>query len=200
MSTSPPNTRTKILQATLDLLFADPPSKTRMSDVATQAGVSRQAVYLHFENRTDLLIAATHFLDETLDTKARLAASRNARSGLERLQAFVAAWGGYIPEIYKIATVLISLSKTDKAAATAWENRMQDMREGCAAAIDALNADGTLSPSFSPDDATDLLWTMLSVSNWEHSTRACGWDQEKYLTVLTLATRTLFYSEPSKLP
>jgi len=197
MSTTQTNTRTRILQAMLDLLFAEPATKTRMSDVATQAGVSRQAVYLHFKNRADLLIAATHFLDEKLETNARLAASRTAKSGLDRLQAFVSAWGGYIPEIYGIATVLIALSTTDKAAAAAWDARMQDMREGCAAAIDALNADGTLSPDFSPKDATDLLWTLLSVSNWEHSTRACGWSQEKYLSMLTQATRTLFYTDPA---
>ena len=200
MSTTPPNTRTKILQATLDLLFADPPSETRMSDVAAQADVSRQAVYLHFKNRTDLLIAATHFLDEKLDTNARLAASRTAPTGLDRLQAFVSAWGGYIPEIYQIATVLISLSDTDKAAAAAWQIRIQDMREGCAAAIDALNADGTLSPNFTAEDATDILWTLLSVGNWEQSTSVCGWSQEKYLAMLTLVTQYLFYAGAAKTP
>ncbi|MVO15073.1 TetR/AcrR family transcriptional regulator [Parasedimentitalea huanghaiensis] len=200
MSTTHTNTRTKILQATLDLLFSEPPAKTRMSDVATQAGVSRQAVYLHFKNRADLLIAATHFLDEKLDTDARLAASRTAQSGRDRLQAFVTAWGNYIPEIHRIAKVLISMSETDEAAASAWENRMQDMREGCAAAIDALNADGTLSPDFNTEDATDVLWTMLSVHNWEHSTGACGWSQKKYLTMLALTTQKLFYADPVKAP
>ncbi|TLP69190.1 TetR/AcrR family transcriptional regulator [Parasedimentitalea maritima] len=200
MSTTHTNTRTKILQAMLDLLFSEPPAKTRMSDVSTEAGVSRQAVYLHFKNRADLLIAATHFLDEKLDTDARLAASRTAQSGQDRLQAFVTAWGNYIPEIHRIAKVLISMSETDEAAASAWETRMQDMREGCAAAIDALNADGTLSPDFNTEDATDLLWTMLSVHNWEHSTGACGWSQEKYLTMLALTTQKLFYADPVKAP
>lgn len=194
MSTTTSSTKTKILQAMLDLLYADPPAKTRMADVAKQAGVSRQAVYLHFDTRADLLIAATHFLDEKLDTNVRLAASRTAQFGRDRLHYFVSAWGNYIPEIYRVATALISMSDTDSAANAAWEKRMQDMREGCAAAIDALDADGTLSPDFSTEDATDMLWTLLSISNWEHSTRACGWSQEKYLAMITRVTRNLFYT------
>jgi len=193
MSTTHSKTRTKILQATLDLLLAKTETETRMSDVAKQAGVSRQAVYLHFKNRADLLIAATLFLDEKLGVTTRLHASRTAQSGHERLHAFVSAWASYIPEIYGVAKALIDMSHTDDAAAAAWQQRMQDLREGCAAAITALDNDGTLAPDFNAQDATDMLWTLLSVGNWEHSTVNCGWSQEKYLAMMTLTTRNLFY-------
>jgi AcrR family transcriptional regulator len=198
MSTKTQNTRAKILQATLDLLFADERASTRMSDVAKRAGVSRQAVYLHFGSRADLLIAATLYLDDQLDTDARLAPSRAAQTGLDRLTAFVAAWGAYIPEIHGVAKALIAMSDTDSAAAAAWDKRMQDMREGCEAAIIALEADGTLAADFTVDEATDVLWTLLSVANWEQNTITSGWSQEKYISMTTTVTRRLFFANPVK--
>jgi len=196
MSTKTENTHTKILQATLDLLLAGDGAKTRMSDIAKRAGVSRQAVYLHFDNRADLLIAATKYLDDKLDSDTRLAPSRTARTGIERLDAFVLAWGNYIPEIYGAAKAMIVMSATDEAAEAAWAKRMQDMREGCEAAIIALKNDGTLAAAFTVADATDILWTMLSVGNWEQTTLACGWSQEKYIELMTTAARRLVYSNP----
>lgn len=196
MSTQSEKTRTKILQATLDLLLAPDGTNTRMSDVAKRAGVSRQAVYLHFDNRADLLIAATKLLDDQLDADGRLAASRAAQSGLQRLDAFVQAWGNYIPEIYGAARAIIAMARADDAAAAAWGERMRDMREGCAAAIDALNADKTLARDYTPQEATDQLWMMLSVANWEHATQTCNWSQEKYIKLLTISARRLFYHSP----
>ena len=57
---------------------------------------------------------------------------------------------------------------------------MRDMREGCEAAVTALQRDGQLNPAHDPQEATDLLWMLLSVRNWEQLTRISGWSQEAY--------------------
>jgi AcrR family transcriptional regulator len=180
------DTRTRILQATRELLEAGLGRGVRMSDIARHAGISRQAVYLHFPNRAELLIATTFYLDEVKESDARLAASRSASSGVERLDAFIEAWGGYIPEIYGIGRALIAMSDTDEAAAAAWSQRMQDVREGCEAAVLALAEDGHLNQDHSPEQATDLLWTLLSVATWEQLTITCAWPQARYIETMKL--------------
>ena len=74
MSRNPAETRKKILNSTLDLLEAGDPHRVRMSDIAKAAGVSRQAVYLHFPSRAELLIAATYLLDDRKGVEERLVA------------------------------------------------------------------------------------------------------------------------------
>lgn len=192
MSRARTDTRRRILEATLALLEERGGKGVRMADIAARAGVTRQAVYLHFATRAQLLIAATRHLDEIKGADARLAPSRAAATGRERLDAFVAAWGGYLPEIHAVASALMDAAEEDEAAAEAWRERMQDMREGCAAAIEALARDGELAPEFSPAEATDLLWTMLSVRDWERLTGECGWPQRRYVENLTAAARRLF--------
>jgi AcrR family transcriptional regulator len=194
------DTRRKILEAALALLEASQGKGVRMTDIAKQAGISRQAVYLHFATRAELLIAATHYLDELKGSDERLAPSRSARSGVERLDAFIGAWAAYIPEVYGIAKALLAMQDSDEAAKEAWDTRMRDMREGCEAAINALNNDGMLSPEYAPDQATDILWTLLSVRNWEQLTVACGWPQERYVETLKSLARQTFVRDGATAP
>jgi len=191
MSSKQGETRTRILEATVRMLEAHGGRGVRMSDIARESGISRQAVYLHFTSRTDLLVAATRYLDERLDVDSRLAPSRAATSGTERLSLYIECWGNYIPEIYGVGKALLLARDSDEAAAAAWDDRMAAMRDGCRAAIDALHADGNLAPEWNRQKATDALWTMLLVPNWEALTIDCGWSTEQYVRWMKkLAERT----------
>ncbi len=136
-------------------------------------------------------MAATRYLDDVLDVDRRLAASRAATSGVERLALYIECWGNYIPDIYAVAKALLLAQDTDEAAAVAWRERMLAMRDGCRAAIDALHSDGKLAQGWTPKMATDVLWTMLLVPNWENLTGECGWSTQQYvLWMQTVADRT----------
>ena len=175
-------TRARILDGAVRLLESGG-SAVRMSDIAREAGVSRQALYLHFGGRAELLIAATRHVDALNGIEARLLASREAASGTERLDAWIEAWGNYIPEIHGIARALRAMAD-DEAAAAAWEDRLRAVRHGCEAAVRALAEDGALAPAHSRRQATDILWTLLSVDNWEQLTGRCGWSQRRYVETL----------------
>ena len=191
MSSENIETRTRILEATVQMLEGGGGRGVRMGDIAAAAGISRQAVYLHFASRTELLVAATKYLDEVLGSDRRLAPSRAATSGVKRLELYIESWGRYIPQIYNVAKGLMLAQDTDEAAAAAWKDRMLAMRDGCRAAVEALHADGSLASEWTPRKATDALWTMLLVPNWENLTIECGWSTQQYIRWMkTLAKRT----------
>jgi AcrR family transcriptional regulator len=192
MSSDAPETRLRILKATLRLLEGGEAQGVRMTDIAEQAGISRQALYLHFATRAELLSATTRYVEELHRSEERLLPSRTAKTGVERLNAYIDAWGDFIPDIYGTAKALMAMSDTDDAAATTWRERMRDMREGCEAAILALKKDKMLSQNYRPDQATDLLWMLLSVRNWEHLNIACGWSQAQYLEAMKSMAHSLF--------
>ncbi len=179
MSSEKPNTRTRILDATWQMLESGNGSQVRMSDIAKAVGISRQALYLHFPGRAELLIATTLHIDEVKGIQDRMTPSRAAKSGPERLRAFIDAWGGYIPEIHGVSVGLRQMQGSE--AREAWAMRMNAMKEGCAAAVAALAAEGALAPHLTQAQATDLLWSLLSVEFWERLRRDCGWSQRQYL-------------------
>ena len=172
-------TKMRILEATWKVLETRI-DENRMSDIATAVGISRQALYLHYPTRAELLIATTKHIDKVKKVNQRLELSRAAGSGIERLHFFIKAWGGYIPEIHGMSVALRNMRENDKAAAEAWDERMQAVRHGCQAAVRAIEKDGKLKSDLSEQVATDILWTLLTVENWEKLVLDCAWSQSAY--------------------
>lgn len=164
----------------------------RMGDIAKTAGISRQAVYLHYNSRTELMVATTRYIDEVRGLDKCLQAYRAATGGVEILTEFIKFWGNYIPEIYGLAKALLAVRETDEDAAAAWTDRMNAVRSGCRRSIEALDREGKLDPAFSTEQAIDLLMTILSVHNWEHLTIERKWTIEQYVKAMEiLAKKTL---------
>ena len=195
MSSENIETRTRILEATVRTLLEHGGRGVRMGDIARETGISRQAVYLHFASRAELLIAAIRYHGDKLDVDGQLAPSRAAKSGRERLDLYIEFWGNYIPEIYGLAKALLLAQDSDAAAAAAWKDRMVAMRDGCRAAIEALDADGDLAPEWTPQVATDALWTMLLMPNSEWLTGECQWSAVQYIERMQTLARRCFVSQ-----
>ncbi|MBT6094863.1 MAG: TetR/AcrR family transcriptional regulator [Rhodospirillaceae bacterium] len=197
MSRKSDDTRKKILHAAWKLLEDKAGSGVRMSDIAKATGISRQAVYLHFPTRAELLIATTRYLDVVNNVDERLVASRNASTGRERLSAFIDAWGNYIPDIHSVAKALLAMQDTDDAARLAWRDRMQAVRHGCEAAVKALKRDGALTSAYTVKEATDILWALLSIETWERLTGECGWSQRRYVAKMQALASSVLVDAPS---
>lgn len=168
----------------------------RMRDVAEAASVSRQAVYLHFGSRAELMVATARYGDEVRGLDERLRHYRAARTGVERLETYVEFWGNYIPEIYGIARALLAARETDEAVAAAWDDRMGVVRASCRDIVETLHSDGTLAPGGSLDEAADLLWTMLSIRNWESLTIERDWSTDRYVDRMQELAKRTFVREP----
>lgn len=195
MSSGESATRTRILSETLRLMEQNRGQGVRISDIAHAAGVSRQAVYLHFSNRTELMVATVRFADEINNINVRLQPLIKAGSGVESLDQYIDFWGNYIPVIYGLARALLDVRATDEAAAAAWNDRMQALRMGCQSVIECLHRDDVLRQELNDNEAVDLLWSLLGIGLWENLTMDCGWSTDRYVSALQqLAKRALLKS------
>src|SRR5918998_3613291 len=196
MSSGELKTRDRILEATRRLMEERRGQGVPMRDVADAAGISRQAVYDHFGSRARLLVATTHYVDEVRGLEERRRRFQAATTGVEHLEAYVDFWGNYIPEVYGMAKALLAARETDEAAAAAWDDRMGAVRESCRYTIEALHGDGMLAPEWSRDEAVDLMWTMLSIRNWEQLTIDGGWSTSQYVGGMQKLLKRTFVRRP----
>lgn len=192
MSSDNLDTRTKILTATWELMESSGGKNVHMSHIAKAAGISRQAVYLHFASRTELMVATMEYVDEVKGLNERLEQLQTAPNAIELLERSIEVWGNYIPEIYGLAKALLNTRDTDEAAAAAWNNSMRCLMNACRVIVYALDGQGVLAPKWSTDEAIEMLYTMLSIQNWEQLTVEFGWPHAKYLSQMCIVAKQTF--------
>jgi AcrR family transcriptional regulator len=174
-----PGSRERILRATWDSLLEAGP-EIRLADIAELAGLSRQAVYLHFGDRAHLLVEVLAWADQTLELGALLAGVREAVSGVEALERMVDAHAAYSPRIDAVARALEAEQYRDEAVAAALRDRLDFRRAAHREVIARLAAEGALAEGWTIDSATDLFAAVTMLGPWRELTQACGWSAEDY--------------------
>jgi AcrR family transcriptional regulator len=192
MSSNKIETRKRILKATWQLMEQRRGQNVHMLDIAKAAGISRQAVYLHFNSRTELMVATMDYVDGVKGLQKRLNRLETATSAIELLEACVEVWGNYIPEIYGLAKAMLSTRETDEAMATAWNNCMACLLNACQETIAALDREGKLAPEWTPQEAIEMLYTMLSIQNWEQLIIERGRSPQQYIDWMTTVSKRTF--------
>jgi AcrR family transcriptional regulator len=169
----------------------------RLADIAEAAGVSRQAIYLHFGSRIGLMVATVQHVDEAAGFMERTQHVRDADDGLAAVRLFVEFWADYVPSIYGLAKQLLMTRETDEGAAAAWHDRMDGLRNGvCRCIIEHLEEDGLLDPQWHTENAIDVLWTLLSIQTWESLVVDCGWSTSAYASRLIGMINSILVANP----
>jgi AcrR family transcriptional regulator len=168
-------TRDRLLDAAWEESTTHGVAELTLAAVARRAGVSRQAVYLHFGNRATLLVDMAARIDHTSGFRRQLAATRRlpAREGLRRL---LRAWFDYIPTILPVHLALEAAWLTGGDGAAAYRDRMEDWRAGIEIAVQRLEHEGALADGWSPKTATDWVWAQVHPTHYHHLTGERGWS------------------------
>jgi AcrR family transcriptional regulator len=156
-----------------------------MAQIAKAARLSRQAVYLHFADRADLMVALARHVNESLGLPAEIQRMMNTHTGMGMIEAFVSMQARCNPAVWAVARAIDAVRRTDAAAARAWQSRLKSRLEGCRAIVSRLKAEGSLRPELDPSIAADLLWTMTSLRMWEDLVLEREWSPEQYQVYVT---------------
>lgn len=187
-STAAGETRNTILDAAVRL-FTERGDGIRLEDIASEAQVSRQTVYVHFGSRTGLLIAMAQHMDESGELHELVENVFESPNAIDALDALVALHAEYHPVAYPVARILMTGRHEDDALQAAWEDRMTARHNLNRSVIEWLAQDGRLARAWSIDLATDLLWSLTSWQLWEQLVLDRGWTQEEYLNHLRTVIR-----------
>ncbi len=185
MSSGDPSTRERILTSARALLEQTPGADVSMSQIAERAGVSRQALYLHFADRTSLFLEVSRMADATARTPARQQRIDGAPSGRAALRETIALQAWLKPRLRGIATALDVLRRTDPAADAAWKEREHARLERCEQVVRRLHAEGDLAPRWQVAAAAQCLWAVTSQRVWDDLVVDQGWSTARYRKHLT---------------
>jgi len=134
-----------------------------MAEVAVGAGLSRQAVYLHFPDRAALLATLRTEID--LPDGPRIAEQApSARAALTAVLTRLAETYG------RIWPVLRASGTTETSGRLPL----------CQALVARFRSEGALAPHLSPATAADILYSLTSPALWHELVQTRGWDATRY--------------------
>lgn len=183
-----PATRVGILDATWELV-TEQGAGLKLSEVAARASVSRQAIYLHFGDRSGLLVALMQHMDDTLKLGESLAAVHGAPGGRSLLEAAMRLNTSFWAQVLPVAQVLEAAQHDDEALGAAWRDRMRYRQAGFRAMVDALADRGELDEDWSLDDAAATLYAVAHFDTWRELVIELGWSDDHYVTAMTRLLR-----------
>ena len=138
------STRDRILAAARALIEQDHAAVPNVSAIARAAGISRQAVYLHFPDRASLLIALVAQVDEQEDLRPWLDAIEAAPDAAAQIHAWARMQADRNPRIAPVARALDLVRHADQPASQAWRDRTDNRMRGAVAIVDRLRSEGRL--------------------------------------------------------
>ena len=173
------DTRARILDTAWGLVQERGIGAVTVADIAAATGVSRQLLYVHFENRAGLLVAMARRHDVRSGFAGRAAEARSLPpvAALERL---LRLWFAYVPEILPVARALEAAATNGDEGGVAWRDRMGDLREVFAAAVERVDQDGRLAEGWTVPSATDWVWARAQPATFQHLVVDRAWPADDY--------------------
>lgn len=181
-----PETRRRILEAAWQLMEQRGAGVT-MAEIGKAAGVSRQAVYLHFTNRVGLLIDLVDHINQRIGLGELLERVRSAPTGRAALEAMMDAHATYHHQVMGVFRVLEIARHHDPEVGAAWTEQMSRRLEDHRRVIRRIAEDGELAEGWDVESAATYFFTTTLHWVWEELITQGGWSVEEARDRLTLA-------------
>ncbi|HXX29719.1 MAG TPA: TetR family transcriptional regulator [Myxococcaceae bacterium] len=179
------SSRRRILDAALSLVERRGGADVTMADIAGAAGLSRQAVYLHFADRAALLLALVRHVDEKRGLEREVRKIAQAPDGAAAVAAMISLQARLNPGVWAVARALDAVRRRDPAVERSWQDRLANRLRGCREIVARLAREGSLRPGLGRKEAADLLWSWTSLRAWEDLVLERRWTAERYRSRLT---------------
>jgi AcrR family transcriptional regulator len=179
MAVTSSETRARILDTAWGLVRERGIGAVTVAGVAAATGVSRQLLYVYFENRAGLLVAMARRHDVRSGFAGRAAEARSLPP-VEALERLLRLWFAYLPEILPVARALEAAAVNGDEGGVAWRDRMGDLRELFAAAVARVEGDGRLAEGWTVPAATDWVWARAQPATFQHLVGDRAWPADDY--------------------
>lgn len=173
-------TRRRIFEAAWNLIVVRGEAGFTMTHIAKKAKISRQALYLYFADRAELLDALVRYVDEERGLSEEIQRILDAPTGSDALHHMVSLQARQNPRIWAIALAFEAVRRTDAAAQRSWQSRQTKRLTTCRMIVERLRSEGRLRAALTVEEASDLLYVITSLRMWEDLVLVLGWTATLY--------------------
>jgi AcrR family transcriptional regulator len=185
-------TRAELLAAMRTLLEERGFEALTMATVAQRAGVSRRAVYLHFNSRSDLVTALFDYVSREEGLAKSQEAVWEAASAIDALDEWARHLARYTPRVLAVDGAIELVRNHDDDARKHHKTVARQQRASARKLVKWLQDDGVLAPGWSVDTATEMLWALMSSDVVRRLVVEVHWSRKQLAEHLIRTFRSVF--------
>ena len=180
MSGERPNARAAILEAAFRLLGSGAVPLT-LDEVAKAAGVSRQAIYLHFPSKAELLteLHLHIFATDVLPAVQRHPVT-DTMAAWEAIDATIASDVEVVAKVWRIHEALTQARRQHPEVDQTLRPREKERYDELVELGHRLEREGGLPPEIGVGLFADMMWGLLNVGTYYNLVIERGWSLEQY--------------------
>lgn len=179
-------TRERILAAAWKIIDEKGEAAATMKAVAKLTGVSRQAVYLHFADRSHLLSSVSDYLDEKMGLGGWMKEVEAMDDGHAMIRRVAETRAQRSQVLASLVRSIEADRFRDEAAAGAWRRRhLMNVAWVETVIVRKLVAEGRMHESWDAHQAASLLVLLFSFRTWDDLTQASEWPEATYVEAIT---------------
>ena len=176
-----PETRTQILEAARAMFEELGYHGAGLAAVAKKAGVSRQAIYLHFPSKAELLTALhLHIFATDVVPALERHPITDAMTAWEALDATIAADVEVVAKVWRIHEALTVARRQHPEVDQTLRPREKEHYDGLLDVGHRLEREGALPPTIGVGLFADMLWGLMNVGTYRNLVIERGWSLEQY--------------------
>jgi AcrR family transcriptional regulator len=176
-----PETRTQILDAARAMFEERGYYGAGLSAVAKVAGVSRQAIYLHFSSKAELLTALhLHIFATDVVPAVERHPITGAMSAWEAIDATIAADVEVVAKVWRIHEALTVARRQHPEVDQTLRPREKERYDELLGLGHRLEREGGLPPTIGVDLFADLLWGLINIGTYYNLAIERNWSLEQY--------------------
>lgn len=179
MSSKTSDTRQRILVAARSLI-EERGYDVGLGEIGKRAGISRQAVYLHFSSKAQLLTELVTWVEQQADLGTLLAPVRAAKTGEEALRALIDAGAAFEPQIHTLARATEYARDYDPTINAIVADRMQSRFDGMRAVVVRIAAEDRLADGWDIDTAAAFVWALTAPATFHLLVVERGWTPQDW--------------------
>lgn len=149
--------------------------------VAKQAGVSRQAIYLHFPSKAELLTALhLHIYDTDVAPVLERHPITVEMTALDALDAMIAIDVEVASKVWRIHEALTTARRQHPEVEETLRPREEDRYGDLLDVGRRLKKEGELPQGMRPGALADMLWGLVGVGTYKSLVIERGWSLDRY--------------------
>ncbi|MDP3891830.1 TetR/AcrR family transcriptional regulator, partial [Nocardioides sp.] len=173
-------TRSALLAAARQILESDGFDALTMSGLASLAGVTRRAAYLHFESRADVVDALFSHIAETEDLHGSVGRVWAAPDSVAALEEWAQHFTRYHSKVLPVDRAVHRVHHNDPDASQHRRKVLAAKSANCRRIAEWLEREGRLAEPWTVDTATDMLLALATSDVMETLIVYRRWSKRRF--------------------